>query len=89
VSGGRGVPVGTPLMIEQADPMAPAFAGACLGAALFVIFGGLALTGAIVGAKIPLVSMVQDKGMSMLALAGIGAGISLLFFVIGLIAGKR
>jgi hypothetical protein len=86
-AGGRGA-VG-PLMIEQSDPMAPAFAGACFGASLFVLFGALALTGAILGTKIPLVAMVEDKHLSLLILAGIGAGVSLLFFIVGWVAGKR
>jgi hypothetical protein len=85
----RGGTAAGPIMLEQADPMAPAFAGACLGAALFTIFGGLVLCSAILGAKIPLVSMVQEKHMSMMVLAGIGAGVSLLFFVVGFVVGKR
>jgi hypothetical protein len=76
-------------MIERADPMAPAFAGACFGASLFAMFGGLALTGAILGAKLPLVSLVHEKNLSMWALAGVGAGLSLLLFIIGFIVGKR
>jgi hypothetical protein len=88
ITGGRAGVAG-PVMIETPDPMAPAFAGACLGASVFVIFGGLALMGAVLGAKVPLVSMVQEKNLSLLALAGIGVGVSLLFFVVGLVAGKR
>src|SRR3954452_5569351 len=88
ITGGRAGVAG-PVMYETPDPMAPAFAGACLGASAFVIFGGLALMGAVLGAKVPLVSMVQEKNLSLLALAGIGVGISLLFFVVGLVAGKR
>jgi hypothetical protein len=78
-----------PVLYEAADPMAPAFAGACFGAALFVIFGVLALTGAIVGTKLPLVAMVADKHLSMWILAAIGGGVSLLFFAVGFLAGKR
>jgi hypothetical protein len=78
-----------PVMIEQADPMAPAFAGACFGASLFVLFGALALTGAIFGTKIPMVAAIQEKHLSLLVLAGIGAGVSLLFFVVGWVVGKH
>ena len=78
-----------PVMIEQADPMAPAFAGACFGASLFVLFGALALTGAIFGTKIPMVAAIEEKHLSLLVLAGIGAGVSLLFFVVGWVVGKR
>src|SRR5438445_10764437 len=84
----RGAVAG-PMMIEQADPMAPAFAGAALGASAFTIFGGLALIGAILGAKIPLVSAVKEHNLTLWALMGIGFGISLLFFIIGFITGKR
>jgi hypothetical protein len=81
--------VGGPMMIEAADPMAPAFAGAAIGASIFIIFGGLVLMSAILGAKIPLVTMVQAKHLSLVALAGCGAGLSLILFAIGFAIGKR
>ena len=64
------------MMYEQPDPLAPAFAGAAFGASLFVIYGGLALTSAVLGAKIPLVAMVQEKNLSLWRSMGIGAGVS-------------
>jgi hypothetical protein len=79
-----------PVMYEQPDPMAPAFAGACLGAALFTIFGGLVLVSAMLGAKIPLVASIEaNKSLSLWPLFGIGAGVSLLFFIVGFVAGKK
>jgi hypothetical protein len=84
----RGAVAG-PLVYEEADPMAPAFAGACFGASLFTIFGGMALMSAVLGTKLPLVAMVQDKHMSIWALFGVGVGVAVLCFVIGLVVGKR
>ena len=82
VRGGGGV--AGPIMYEQADPMAPAFAGACLGASVFAIFGGLVLVSAMLGAKIPLVASIEaNKSLSLWPLFGIGVGVSLLFFVVG------
>ena len=76
-------------MVEAPDPMASAFAGACFGAALFVIFGGLVLTGAILGAKLPLITTLQEKNLTLWPLAGIGLGVAVLFGIVGLVAGKR
>ncbi len=89
ISSPRGAVAVGGMMYEQPDPLAPAFAGAAFGASLFVIYGGLALTSAVLGAKIPLVAMVQEKNLSLWALMGIGAGVSVLFAIIGFIAGKR
>jgi hypothetical protein len=73
---------------EQADPLAPAFGGAALGASIFILFGALALIGAIMGTKLPLVSMVAEKNLTMWVLAGIGAAPAVLFFIVGAIIGK-
>ncbi|HEX3357746.1 MAG TPA: hypothetical protein VHS31_12315 [Tepidisphaeraceae bacterium] len=89
ISSPRGVAVAGGMMYEQPDPLAPAFAGAAFGASIFVIYGGLALTAAVLSTKIPLVTMVQEKNLSLWALVGIGAGVSVLFAIIGFIAGKR
>jgi hypothetical protein len=77
-----------PMMIEQADPMAPAFAGAALGAALFVLLAGMVLCSAILGTTLPLVQQINEKHMSFGMLAGIGAAPAVLFFIVGLIFGK-
>ena len=87
--GGGRIRGGMPMTVEQADPFAPAFAGAAFGASIFVIFGGLVVTGAILGTKLPLVTALQEHNLSLWALFGIGAGVSLLCFVVGVVAGKR
>jgi hypothetical protein len=76
------------MTIEQADPMAPAFAGAALGAALFVLFSGMVLCSAILGTTLPLVQTINEKHLSFGILAGIGAAPAVLFFIVGLIIGK-
>ena len=87
--GGGRIRGGMPMTVEQADPFAPAFAGAAFGASIFVIFGGLVVTSAILGTKLPLVTALQEHNLSLWALFGIGAGVSLLCFVVGVVAGKR
>jgi hypothetical protein len=82
--GRRGVVA--PIYVEAPDPLAPALGGAALGAVIFVLFGGLALTSAVLGIQPPLLKMVSQY--SMLILLGIGVGISLLFAVIGGVIGK-
>jgi hypothetical protein len=76
------------MQIEQTDPMAPAFAGAALGAAIFVLVAAMVLCSAILGTTLPLVQKIHDNHMSFGMLAGIGAAPAVLFFIIGLIIGK-
>lgn len=82
----RGRAVGTPVYVEAADPLASAFGGAALGAALFVIFGGFALISAVLGTRPSLIQSVDQ--MSMIVLLGIGVGVSAILAIAGAIIGK-
>jgi hypothetical protein len=85
-TGRPGRAVGQPVYIEAADPLAPAFGGAALGAALFMLFAAIILMSGILGANSKLAEAVKD--MKMLVLAGIGAGAAILFGIVGFVIGK-
>jgi hypothetical protein len=76
-----------PIYVEQRDPMSTAFGGAALAAALMVLFGGFALISAILGTRPAMLQQLDQ--MSMLVLAGIGVGVTLVFFITGAIVGRR
>jgi hypothetical protein len=75
-----------PMYVLVRDPMAPAIGGMALFATLFAVLGVIALTGGVVGNRPGLVSSLQNQ--SLLILAAIGLGITLIGFVGGLILGK-
>ena len=71
---------------EEADPMAPAFGGAALGASLVVIFGAYALVSGVLETGPDILKNVGKFGF--VGVAGGGLAITLIFFVVGLIIGK-
>jgi hypothetical protein len=71
---------------EQADPMAPAFGAAALGASLVVIFGAYALVTGVLDTGPEIHKNVGQFGF--LGVAGGGLAVTLIFFVVGLIIGK-
>ena len=78
---------GTVIQVEAADPIANALGAACLGAVFMVLLSAVALFSAVLGTPSPL----KDVGFlqSFIVLVGIGAGLSLIFFVFGLLLAKR
>ncbi len=90
-SSGRGV-TAPPVYIEAADPMASALGAAALGAAIFCFVGFLSLFSGITNARPGLMDQIagtpaQTRNIGILA--GIGAVLAIIFFVIGLVMGKR
>jgi len=71
---------------EEADPMAPAFAGAALGASLVVIFGAFALVSGVLDTAPDVLTSASKFGF--VGVAGGGLVVTLVFFVVGLIIGK-
>ncbi len=71
---------------ERADPMAPAFGAAALGATAFVILGAFTLISGLLDTTPTMVETISHY--SFMILAGAGLGLTLIFFVIGLIVGK-
>jgi len=85
-TGRPGRTVGQPVYIEAADPLAPAFGGAALGAALFMLFACIILMSGILGTNSKLAEAVKD--MKTPILGGIGLGAVVLFGIIGFVIGK-
>jgi hypothetical protein len=77
---------GGPNFVEARDTTASAFGAAALGASLFLIVGALVLTSAVVGTRPGLVQTLTEQ--SFWILLGIGAGLALVFGVVGLLVGK-
>jgi hypothetical protein len=77
---------GQPVYIEAADPTAPAFGGAALGAALMLLLAGIVLMSGVLGTSTKLVDSLKE--MKTLVLFGIGAGASLLLGIIGFVIGR-
>jgi hypothetical protein len=75
-----------PVYIQQADPMAPAFGGAALAAAGVCLFGAFVLISSLVGTRPDIVQWF--KAQSPFIAVAMGLGITLVFFVFGLIFGK-
>jgi hypothetical protein len=76
-----------PMLVEAADPLAPAFGGAALAGAIVLLIGGLSLGSAVMGAKVGLLSALEKPNAFMNVLGG-GAVLALIFFIIGWIIGK-
>jgi hypothetical protein len=85
-SGGR--VISAPVYVEAADPMAPAFGAAALAAAIVVIFGGFVTMSAVSGYWPDIVRNLTEGGRGLLFLAGIGLGLAIVFFIIGLLIGR-
>jgi hypothetical protein len=73
--------LGTPVYVEAADPSAPAFGWAALGAALFVLFAAVFLMAGVLGVRIDALKWAEAWGT--LKLLGVGAGVTILFAIIG------
>jgi hypothetical protein len=84
----RGRAVGTPVFVEAADPMAPLLGGMALGAALMVLFGGLAVMSAVLETSPEPLAWFDFAAHAFLITAGIGIGVSLLFGAIGMVLGR-
>jgi hypothetical protein len=78
--------IGAPVYVESADPLAPFLGGAALGAAVMVLYGGLAVMSAVMETRPQPLTWVQD--FSFFVIAGIGLGVALLFGAIGMVLGK-
>jgi hypothetical protein len=87
----RGV-TAPPVYIEAADPMGSALGAAALGAAIFCFVGFLSLFAGISNSRPGLMDQIAGPTSSTRSigiLAGIGAVLAIIFFVIGLVMGKK
>jgi len=75
-----------PIYVQQIDPMAGAFGGAALGAALVLLYGIFCLIAALVGTRPQAVTYFAKQSFYIPFLLFIG--VSIVFGVIGLIIGK-
>jgi hypothetical protein len=82
----RGRVVGAPIMVEAPDALAPFLGGAALGAAVMVLYGGLAVMSAVLETRPQPLTWLQDYSFPIVA--GIGLGVSLLFGAVGMVLGK-
>lgn len=99
VVGATTVPVGTPYgtpvavapVVVQADSFAPALAGACLAAALFVVVALLSVAEGVAGVSTPVTNLTRDgvatRPLWHLAVAGVV--LAAVFFGVGLALGKK
>lgn len=74
-------------IVERYDPMALAFGMAALAGAIFLILGILALMSAAQGVRPPEMLDTLYKGQFLMVF-GIGMGLAILLFIIGMLAGK-
>jgi hypothetical protein len=75
-----------PIVVEEADPVAPAFGAMALAGALIVAFGGLVVAAAILDHRPQIVkNMYQDGATYVL----IGLAVVIVFGVIGFVIGKQ
>jgi hypothetical protein len=77
-----------PVMVEREDPLAPAFGGAALAAALVSLFGLFVLTSAVLGTRPASVEWFATKNISLVVGAAIFMGLVVFFFVGGLVVGR-
>jgi hypothetical protein len=76
-----------PVVFEEPDPMAPAFAGAALAATIVVLFGAYALVAGVLDNPYPdIVQTILKYGF--IGVAAGGLVLVLIFFVVGLVLGK-
>jgi hypothetical protein len=92
VDEGRGRVITPPVQFAEApDPMAPAFAGAAFGAAIFALVGCLVVACATLGTRPSVVDMIAGKpgdNRPLWMIAAFGLVPAVLFGIIGLVAGK-
>src|SRR5205809_4448087 len=77
--------------VEAADPMAPAFGGMALAAAVFSLIGCLVIACATMGTSPAVVDSIAGKPMDnrpLWMVAAIGVGLVVVFGLVGLVAGK-
>jgi hypothetical protein len=80
--------ISPPVLVEAADPMAPAIGGLALGGALVVIVGILVLINATTGVRPDwLAKMSGPAGQGYMYL-GIALGICVVLFIVGMVMGK-
>jgi hypothetical protein len=83
---GQAARVQTVSVEEEADPMAPAFGAAALGAALVAMFGAYALVSGVLDSTPTILQNASKYGF--IGVAAGGLAVTLVFFVVGLIIGK-
>jgi hypothetical protein len=79
-------PVAAPVFVQQLDPSAPAFGAMALAGFAAMLFAAYVLISALVGTWPDLTQHFRNS--SILYPAGIGLGLAVVLFVIGLVAGK-
>jgi hypothetical protein len=83
-AGRRGISM--PQQQETPDALAPAFGGAALAAAVFVLYGTVILCSSVLHTKPGLADLLSGKSFAIVA--GVGAGLAIVFFIVGLFIGK-
>jgi hypothetical protein len=83
--------VGGPIYVEAADPLAPAFGGLSLAAVIVSLLGIAAVSAGALGAKPALLSFLESggKALPLLYIFGGAAVLGIIFFVVGLLIGRR
>ncbi len=77
-----------PMVVQAADPLAPAFGGAALAAAGVMVFASFILIAAVLGSRPNILKWFVDNKINFLTSSGIGLIAVVVFFVIGLIIGR-
>jgi hypothetical protein len=78
-----------PVYVQAADPWAPAFAGAALGAAIVCLLGIYALVSGVMGTQPDILKWFDGyKSNQALLVAGIGVVVSVIFFIAGMLMGR-
>ncbi len=75
-----------PIMVEAPDPTAAGFGAMALGGSVLCLFALFILISGMVGATPDMLKTVAKMGI--LVVAGASAAVAVIFFVIGLVAGK-
>ncbi|MGC4032071.1 MAG: hypothetical protein QM754_10125 [Tepidisphaeraceae bacterium] len=83
---GSGRVITPPTYVEARDALAPAFGGASLGAAAFGLLAAFVLANGVMNTHASLLEPIQKYELPVIA--GIGAGLAVIGFVIGLVIGK-
>jgi hypothetical protein len=90
--GGGRIVTPPPVYVEAPDALAPALGGAAFAASVFVVLGGLIVACATMGTRPKLIDTIAGApgdNRSIWIIFGIGAGLAALFFVGGMLVGKR
>jgi hypothetical protein len=78
-----------PVYVQAADPWAPAFAGAALGAAIVCLLGIFALVSGVMGTQPDILKWFDGyKANQAILVAGLGVVISVIFFIGGMLLGR-